>query len=112
MLTISNSLRNLKKLYYKYNIRIIKTLIVNFRLLPFSVARHLPIVVYGKTSICLGGKSKIVIKCSPRYGLMRIGFQMDHQMSSYQPCHFLMTGGTLILNGQADFSPGTTLRID
>ena len=68
------------KLIYHYNqpwLNIIATLLVNFKLLPFSIAIKLPILIYGKVYIHWL-KGKIIIDSNDIYrGMIKLGRNND-----------------------------------
>ena len=81
------------KTYRKYHFHVWKTLVVNFKLLPFKQAIHLPIVIYGKTQLIISNSS---VKLYP----------------TPAPSLLFMINGTMVLEGDVQFSSGCTLRIN
>lgn len=79
-------------------IRIIKTLRVNFGLLPFKEAIKLPILVRGKLVID-SLKGKVVFDCPIRFGLVIIGKDLDNMPIALSPSR-IFVGGTLIFKGK------------
>ncbi len=83
---------------YLSRLNFIKTLYVNYKLLPFNQAIHLPILLYGKVNVsqCTG---KIVIKRPLHFGMLRFGISRGGfngtKSSSYS--RFCIEG-TLILD--------------
>ena len=69
-------LRLIMKTYRKYHFHVWKTLVVNFKLLPFKQAIHLPIVIYGKTQLIISNSS-VKLLCSPRFGIVK--FAKNHE---------------------------------
>lgn len=76
----------------------IKTLRVNFALLPFSQAIKLPIVVIGRLKIAsLSGQVKF--ECPARFGLVLIGKTVDNMPIELNTSQLLVKG-TLIFKGR------------
>jgi acetyltransferase-like isoleucine patch superfamily enzyme len=83
-------------------LRILKTIYINFRLLPLKTAIKLPIIIIGKTKlISLRGNAEINDKV--RFGLIQIGKDIDSMPISFTPSRIEINGlikfkGNFILN--------------
>lgn len=104
-------LRYFMKVYRKYHFHVYKTLIANFRLLPFKTAIHLPIVIYGKTQLVLNNSS-VKFLCCPRFGTVRFAKNNEYFYPAMTPSLLFMINGTMIIEGSVQFSSGCSLRID
>lgn len=79
-------------------INLIKTIYLNFRILPFSQAFRLPILIYG--SIKLHGLTgKIIINCPIRTGLLRLG-KITEMIMTEAGAAQLTIKGTLVVKGE------------
>ena len=83
-------LRLIMKTYRKYHFHVWKTLVVNFKLLPFKQAIHLPIVIYGKTQLIISNSS-VKLLCSPRFGIVK--FAKNHEYFYPTPAPSLLFDG-------------------
>lgn len=101
----------LETLFSKPRLRIIKTLYVNFRLLPFSQAVKLPVYVYGPLKIIsLKGKMKIEAD-TIRKGMVCFGYK------SFGPGfsgvkNRLLIAGTMVVRGDLIIYNGFSLFIN
>ena len=83
---------------YLLHLNIFKTLYVNFKLLPFKQALHMPILLYGKVNVsnCTG---RVIINRPLQFGMLRFGISRGGfygtRASSYSR---FCVEGTLILN--------------
>lgn len=103
-------LRLIMKTYRKYHFHVWKTLVVNFKLLPFKQAIHLPIVIYGKTQLIISNSS-VKLLCSPRFGIVKFAKNHEYFYPTPAPSLLFMINGTMVLEGDVQFSSGCTLRI-
>lgn len=103
-------LKKFKSFVLRYRFCYFKTIIANFRLLPFRQAIHLPLVIYNKTELKLS-RSRIRLNIPPRFGLIKWACNEDLFTSSKSPSLLLMIDGTLTINGPARISPGCVFRI-
>ena len=103
-------LKRIKALYLKYNFCFFKTIVANFRLFPFWQAVHLPLVIYNPTQLLLS-KSKIKLKCKPKFRLIKWGYNQDLFVPSKTQSLLMMINGTIIVNGPIRISPGAVFRI-
>lgn len=96
--------RQLKKL------NIIKTLMFNFKVLPFKQAIKLPFFLYGKVFLHnLSGE--VSIDGDIRNGMIRIGYKwVDMWPASFLPSQ-LQVKGRLIFEGQAILSGGVNINV-
>ena len=104
-------LRLIMKTYRKYHFHVWKTLVVNFKLLPFKQAIHLPIVIYGKTQLIISNSS-VKLLCSPRFGIVKFAKNHEYFYPTPAPSLLFMINGTMVLEGDVQFSSGCTLRIN
>jgi len=89
---------------------ILKSLYINFRLLPIHQAVHLPIIVsYATTIGVLSGKITINTKCKP--GLIRLGFLHSDLLSWKKNTSFISIEGELIIMGWSQFGVGYSLNV-
>ena len=57
---------------HKNRLHVIKSIYINFRLLPFTQAIRLPIVIYGKTKI-LSLRGRCIIHAPIKFGMIQFG---------------------------------------
>lgn len=89
---------------------ILKTLKVNFKMLPFKQAIKFPIILYGKVYL-LDLSGKIVIDGPVKPRMIRIGFKwFDLWPASFLPTQ-LQVMGTLTFKGPAVVSGGVNLNV-
>lgn len=107
---------NLNKLFTKLEnmlsfpkFNLFKTLYINFRCLPFSQAKKLPIFVYGPLKI-YSLKGEIKITGTLKKGMIRIGAPFVTPGFS-QLKNSLLLHGRLIFNGNFTLCNGSTLNI-
>lgn len=93
-----------------YRFRFFKTVYVNFRLLPFRQAVHLPFVIYNKTQVKLS-RSKLCLGVPPKFGLIKWGAQNDWQVSRHTSSLLMMVNGELHVSGSLIVAPGATVRV-
>ena len=85
----------------------IKTLYLNFRLLPFKQAIKFPFVIFGKTKLReLSGKA--TFNCPIKFRLINIGLDVDNMPITFAPTQIkiqgnLEIGGNIIINKGANF---------
>lgn len=65
-------INSLELFFHKNRLHVIKTVYVNFRLLPFVQAIRLPIVIYGKTKI-LSLRGRCIIHAPIKFGMIQFG---------------------------------------
>jgi len=99
----------LETLFSKPRLRIIKTLYVNFRLLPFSQAVKLPVYVSGPWKI-FSLKGRIEIEGPVKRGMVRFGAPFLSPGFSRIKGN-LVIGGTLKISGSFTFCNGGSLNI-
>ena len=110
MKNLISFLRKIKRIYLKYHFCYYKTIVVNFKLLPFKQAIHLPLVIYGPIQLVLN-RSKIKLNVKPRFGLIKWGYNQDFFVPTKTPSMLFMFNGTIIINGSLRVSPGVVFRI-
>lgn len=89
----------------------LKSLYINFRLLPFKQAIHMPIVALRNTHLeSLSGK--MVLNCPASFGLVKLGFLHTDFMSWREGRMYLNINGTIEINGWIQFGVGTKLIVD
>lgn len=103
----------LKKIYPLFvdikRINYLKTIYLNFRTQPLSIAIRFPIVIYGKLVIPKL-RGKILIKGPIKKGMIKIGYKyLDLVPSSYLPSQIYLLNGTIIFNGNLVTSGGVSL---
>lgn len=92
-----------------FRISFLKTLYVNFWMLPFNQAIKIPIFVYRRTKI--GRMSgNIILKVPPQTGLVSFGFSFSDFVSQYT-WGKLSIEGTLKVGGKVQFGNGNQIRI-
>lgn len=107
-----NERHRLKRLAFcRYALAIPRSIYLNFKMLPFSQACRLPILVSHRTAFDnLGGKITINVN-KPKVGLFKIGF------STYQQTNFradrtrLNLRGKVIINGECDLGAGSAIEV-
>lgn len=97
---------NIHKLKVLSQTNWIKTLYINFKLLPFSQARHLPILVYGKCDVEIGDRGQIQLKSRAMFGSIFIGnndsYAWGKKKSQYNKTYFSINGN-VVFNGTYHF---------
>jgi len=108
-------------MYYVKHIRlrqlmrlnVLKTLIINLRLLPFSKAIKFPILLLGRVDISDSRYGKLEINCPVRRGLMKVGFYPSRVFGNNTPeVSRLAINGTLVLNGNLSVGNGSVFEIE
>lgn len=92
-------------------ISIIKTLRLNFSLLPFNQAIRFPIIITRSSTIA-SVRGGIKISCPIKPGLIRFGYLHSDLMSWKASKTFIKIDGTWAVNGWIQFGVGTQLVID
>lgn len=94
-----------------FRIGLIKTIIVNFRLLPFKQAIKLPIVVMRSTVLeSLSGK--VILEVPASFGLIKVGtFNTDFYSWNGDKC-LLNINGTIHFNGDVQLGVGMKICVD
>ena len=110
MKNLISFLRKIKRIYLKYHFCYYKTIVANFRLLPFRSAIHLPLVIYNKTELKLS-RSHIQLNVPSRFGLIKWGYNEDFFVPTKMPSMLFTINGCLIINGPIRVSPGVVFRI-
>lgn len=110
-LLINKIFSYLERRSFKTRIRLLKTLYVNFRTLPFKQAIKLPIYIYGSVKIYgLGGD--IVIQDKVRRGMIKLGYKQGLFSAPKGSAMILLASGTkLIFNGPCMFDFDFSIRI-
>ncbi len=88
---------------------IIKTLMVNFRLLPWKQAIRLPIFIYGRFTL-RGHKGRIVLKQPTRAEMIIIGKKSSYVTTTVQRTIWTVNG-TLVFGGPMKFAFGSYLLV-
>jgi len=92
-----------------FKIRWFKSAYINIKLLPMHQAIHFPIIVTGKLKVrAINGR--ISMHCTPRFGLMNIGCDVDNMPIAMSPAQLMITGH-LILNGDVILNQGASLVV-
>lgn len=84
-------------IYVLPNLNLFKTVYVNFKLLPFSQARRLPIFIYHNVKL-LGLSGKVILNCEPKRGMFQFGRSLEYIKVGNGKGQFTIRG-TLIING-------------
>jgi len=102
--------RILYKLEYS-KLNILKTLIFNFRTMPFKVAIKLPIFLYGKIDLYLL-KSEIEFQdCDIKRGMIKMGMNKDYLGTHKGASVFILReDAKIIFKGQSEFYSNFLLR--
>lgn len=88
---------------------LLKTIVFNFKMLPFKTALKLPVVFYGKTEFrSLTGK--IVFTGPIHTGMVRVGSHKDYVFSNVQKNVWTIKG-TVVLGGQVLFRGGNYVLV-
>lgn len=94
--------------YLLYTLSILKTVWINFRYLPISQAKKIPLLVAFDTSFCCHS-GKVIFETPIRRGMIRIGF---HEVPA---CNRLKTKieiqGSLIFRGEAHIGNGSKIYV-
>lgn len=111
-MNIKNQL--VRPLYYSarqfFRLNVIKTLFINFKMLPFQQAIKLPIYLYGSIKFH-GLRGKVIINAPIERGMIKIGYRwLDLWPSSYLPTQ-LRIDGSLWFSGWAILSGGVALTV-
>ncbi len=84
-----------------------KTILINFRMLPFPKAVRLPILCFGQVKIVLGG-GRIKLK-NVRKGVLKIGYDL----ATYRNCGAttikLLQGSSLLIDGEVIIMQGASV---
>ena len=96
------SLRNIKRKFkIARKINWVKTLYFNFKMFPFSIAKNLPVLFYGRVKFS-SLKGKITIQAPIKTGM--IGFGQPYEMTTRsRGIAELFLEGKLIINGHIQF---------
>lgn len=92
-------------------ISVVKTVRLNFSLLPFRQAIRFPILITRASTIA-SAKGRIKITCPVKTGLIRFGFNHSDLISWKSGKVFINIKGTWVVNGWIQFGVGTQLNID
>ena len=100
----------LKKLFhFLLNVNLSQTIRLNFKMLPFSVAKKLPIWVYGNMTFrSLNGT--LIIKGPVRTGMIKIG-KNDYYVNTSVQQSIWTIRGTVIFNGPINFLQGSYVLV-
>lgn len=109
-----NSIKKLLRLFYRsvmllVHVNWIKTIYVNLRTLPFLEAVHLPVLVYyGYKFDSL--KGRVILKCKPCFGLLKIGCDFDKTVYSNIRGRITLDG-YIYVYGYVLISKGVTMEV-
>ena len=103
-------LKNIKRKISLCRFFYYKTLIANFKLLPFKQAIHLPLVIYSPIQLKLN-KAHIRLNVPARFGLIKWGLNQDLFLPTKTPSMLSIINGHIIINGPLIISPGVVFRI-
>lgn len=107
MLRIIGYLSVLKKMGVQ---GIFKTIYLNFKLLTFKDAIHLPIYCTSNTKL-YSLRGKIIFNCPVRHGLVKIGFEAHNMFCPSNNKSLLEIDGLLTFGGRGDLAPGVLISI-
>jgi acetyltransferase-like isoleucine patch superfamily enzyme len=111
---MNKGLKNILRPLYRFfcvffKLNLIKTIRINFFLLPFRQAIRFPILVKGKLIIdSLHGE--LTLDCPIKPGLVLIGIDIDHGPSATSPAR-LYIEGKLVIRGNCLINRGTSIMI-
>lgn len=95
----------------KNKINWLKTLYFNFRTMPWDIARHLPIYLYGKFSfINLDGK--VLINAPIKSGMIKLGLQVDLFSCRQTSIINLPINAQITFHGHCKGYTGTIIRLE
>ncbi len=102
------------KCLYKWEfskLNIIKTLIFNFRTMPFHLAIKFPVFLYGKVNLYML-KGKVEFKdCQVKSGMVKMGMNKEYLGIGYGASLFLLREDSrLIFEGESEFSNNFLVR--
>lgn len=86
-----------------------KTLIVNFRFLPFKQAVKLPLWVHGKLKV--RGVGRIVIDAPLRSGMILMGYDNRDEFSASSGRALFIVDGELVFKGEMEMSADFTIHV-
>ena len=101
-----------KKILFAKNLP--KTIYVNFRVFPFSTAKHLPIYCGSRVSLHGLSKGSVIVDSPIRRGMIHIGLDAvrgsmlgvrKHKQSFFQ----VSKGAKIVFKGKAHFASGNTV---
>lgn len=106
----------LRKIFNKWifyslqdKVNVIKTVVINFMLLPLKQAIHFPILIYGPCKLgMLTGK--VILSSPVKKGLLRIG--TSDSMRSYHSKSYIEIKGTIKIGERVIMRRGINLRIE
>lgn len=87
----------------------LKTIYINFRMLPLKDAMKLPIIIWGKCRLALKG-GRIVFEVPIRRGILKIGYRYE-DFYFKEPSQ-IKIHGTFILRGEVWFGSSIQLLVD
>lgn len=96
-----------------FEINIIKTLILNFKLLPIRYAVKMPLIVYGKYTvydIMSLKRGQLQLECPCRRGLIKLNRRIGYNIGS-KLRGSLSIRGRLIVKGECDIGQGCNISI-
>ena len=93
--------RILKRIYrilaFVISVNWVKTIRINFKLLPFKQAKKMPILIFG--SVKIGDLSgKIIFNCPIKIGLLLFGYKYEMNTMS-DKTEYLKISGEIVVNG-------------
>lgn len=96
-------------LFHRNRLRILKSLYLNLRVLPFKQAIRLPIVIYGKSKI-LSLMGKCHIEGSIKFGMIKFGAPSKVILVSCDKT-YIRINGDVYFEGEADIQSGCEFNI-
>lgn len=106
-------LKRILRIYHVMRFNYYKTLLVNFRLLPFRQAIRFPIVVYAPCETLIR-RSRLIFADDLKltFGLVALGRNDDKFVSSKNPLFIMLLDSLIYVSGEFRLSPGCTIRMD
>lgn len=103
------------KLLYKWHftrLNILKTLIFNFKTMPFNTAIKLPVFIYGKMDFYFLSGTVIFEDCEVKKGMIKIGLNKEYLGNvKGNSLIILNRNSKLVFKGDCEFSSGILIRI-
>lgn len=104
-------LKKINSFKRKYYFNYLKTIVINFRLLPFKDAFHLPIIIYGSAELKIR-RSKLIIIGKKQFGMLVLGRNDDVFVPTSSKSLFLILDSNIVIKGFVRVSPGSVMRLD
>lgn len=96
---------------FKNNVNWFATLYVNFRLLPFNIAKQLPILLYGKIDLAKVQGTALINSTEIYRGMIKIGRHRDDYTHNRTTLIKICKSGRIIFNGVCSIACGCIIQI-